>query len=141
MERGFQEADIHEGMRMGGYLQSAFIVVRPAVVPEEVTYVAYLRTTWRVGYHLLELSRYRGERIYRNLGRLVFLLQESFRVRAPVQVFRAGCPELRRFRNLLPQDRGDATDLHGANPPVAPCKPSPSSSVYRFPTEDGEEED
>lgn len=133
VEQGFQEADIHAGIRTGGYLQSAFIVVRPASVPEEVTYVAYLRTSWRVGYHLLELSRYRGERIYRNLGRLVFLLQESFSVRSPLQIYRAGCSELRRFRALQPQDRDEAASWHRANP--APDRPT-----YRFPAEDPEEE-
>lgn len=140
MERGFQEADIHEGKRARGIVQSAFIVVRPAAVPEEVTYVAYLRTSWRVGYHRLELSRYRGERIYRDLGRLVFLLQDIFEVRAPVKVFRAGCSELNRFRNLMALDQDGMPDLHRANPMHASAEQSPEWESGRFPAEDREEE-
>ena len=114
MRKGFQESDIREGVRAGGAVTQALVIVRPAPVPEQVAYVAYLRVSWRIGYHLLQLHRYKGERIYRDLGRLVFMLQQDFGVCSPIQVYRAGCPALRRFRNLQPHD------LRGSAPPASP---------------------
>ncbi len=117
--RGFEEAEIRQGLRAGGRVQSAFIVLRPAANPVDVRFVAYLRVSWlSPGYHLLETYRHRADRTYRDLGRLMLLLQDDFGIGdQPIPVFRAGSPRLQRFRDLRPQDAAVSSqhaDLEGA---------------------------
>lgn len=109
MERaGFQLGEIREGLKAGGAVQSAFIVARLGADPERTSFVAYVRVSWRVGYHMLQAFRGRADRVYSNLGRLVYLLAVEFGTPPPIQVYTAGCDRLRRFKNLHPQDQGGA---------------------------------
>lgn len=111
--KGLQEAEIREGLRDGGRLKGFIIVERTDVeIPE---YVAYIRTSWTRGYRILRTWRDKEDRAYRILGRLYQHARE-FGYMAPITVYRAGCPELLRFRGLLARDgakeqagsRGDA---------------------------------
>lgn len=133
--QGLQEADIHEGVRGGGTVTHALVVVRPAPVPEQVSYVAYLRVSWLRGYHGLQLARYRGERVYRNLGRLVFMLQEEFKVVPPIQLYRAGSAALQRFRSL------PLHDLFGSDPPPVPPLRRPADLHIASPADGDSEPD
>lgn len=140
MEVGFEEADIRAGIVAGGTVLSAFIVVRPAARMEAVEYVAYLRTSWRRGYHILQTFRHKDDKVYlgRGLGRLVWLIQEEFQHRGPLVLYRAGCSELQRFVGLRAVDRGQAPDDPGP-PRAAPVDPPAGWPVHQPPEgDDGE---
>ena len=136
MSEGFEEADIRAGLREGGSVLSAFIVARPAGAWNDTEYVAYLRTSWRRGYHILQTRRKRSEKIYmgNGLGRLAWLLRKEFGFRAPIMLYEAGCGALQRFTGLRPLDRGRSSQDDGP-PRAAPPKP-PWEWPVRYPLED-----
>ena len=105
MCQGFREVDLYAGIKAGGRVQSAIIILRPAEIREETTYVAYIRASWRVGYYLYERARPKGERVYWNVGRLILQLQESFGIQTPLRVFRAGSPDLHKFEGIRDCDK------------------------------------
>lgn len=135
MSEGFEEADIRAGLREGGSILSAFIVARSANVRSDVEYVAYLRTSWRRGYHILQTRRKRTDKIYMGagLGRLAWLLRQEFGFRAPLTLYEAGCDALQRFVGLRSVDRGRPQD--DGPPRAAPPKP-PWEWPVRNPPED-----
>jgi len=112
-QAGIQEADLRDGIRDGGRVQSALAIVR--ATRNEPQVVVYLRVSWTLGYHILCRWRGKGERIFRTADAA---LQTIWRhgYRGPVVVYRAGDPELARFRALSPQDRGkhESTKSSGA---------------------------
>jgi hypothetical protein len=110
---GLREGDIQARLREGGRIQGIFVIERSA--PDGAKYVAYLRTTWKRGFHALQTYRGKSDRIYRDLDRLLRLVRDEFRYTGSVTLFVAGDPDLQRFRALLPQDRvGDSNDLADA---------------------------
>lgn len=135
MSEGFEEADIRAGLREGGSILSAFIVGRPAHMRSDVEYVAYLRTSWRRGYHILQTRRKRTDKIYMGagLGRLVWLLRQEFGFLAPLTLYEAGGDALQRFVGLRSLDRGQPPD--DGPPRAAPAKP-PWEWPIRHPQED-----
>lgn len=139
MSDGFEEADIRWGLREGGQVLTALIVGRHPVPGggwNDVEYVAYLRTSWRRGYHILKTRRKLNEKIYiaNGLGRLVWLLRHEFGLQAPVIIYEAGCEPLQRFVGLRPIDRGRSTEDDGP-PRAAPPKP-PWEWPIRHPSDD-----
>lgn len=136
MSEGFEEADIRAGLREGGSILSAFIVARPAGAWNDIEYVAYLRTSWRRGYHILQTRRKRSEKIYMGagLGRLVWLLRQEFGFLAPLTLYEAGNDALQRFVGLRPLDRGRLEENAGP-PRAAPAKP-PWEWPVRYPQDD-----
>lgn len=137
---GFDEADIRAGLRGGGTVQSAFIVGRFAAEMDDVRYVAYLRTNWRRGYHILQTYKHKGDKIYvgHGLHRLVWLIQKEFQHRGPLVVYEAGCRELQRFTGLLPIDRGLDPVANPGPSPAEPPKVSWEWPADRLPGSDGE---
>jgi len=135
VSEGFEEADIRAGLREGGSILSAFIVARPANVQRDVEYVAYLRTSWRRGYHILQTRRKRTDKIYMGagLGRLAWLLRQEFGFRAPLTLYEAGSDALQRFVGLRSVDRGQPQD--DGPPRAAPPKPS-WEWLVRYPSEE-----
>ena len=135
MSEGFEEADIRAGLRDGGSILSAFIVARPGGAWNDIEYVAYLRTSWRRGYHILQTRRKRSEKIYMGagLGRLVWLLRQEFGFRAPLTLYEAGGDALQRFVGLRSLDRGQPQD--DGPPRAAPVKP-PWEWPVRYPQAD-----
>ena len=103
--KGFGKSISTLGLRRGGRVQSAIIILRPAEIREQTTYVAYIRASWRVGYYLYERARPKGERVYWNVGRLILQLQESFGIQTPLRVFRAGSPDLHKFEGIRDCDK------------------------------------
>lgn len=103
-QAGIQEADLRDGVRDGGRVQGALAIVRATRKEPEI--VVYLRVSWALGYHILRRWRGKGDRIFRTADAA---LQAIWRhgYRGPVVVYRAGDPELARFRGVLPQDQGN----------------------------------
>jgi hypothetical protein len=101
---GFEEADVRSGLAGGGRIPGIFIVER--MLPNGPGYIAYLRTTWKRGFHAFQTYRGRSDRVYRDLDRLVRLIRDEFEYGGPITLSIAGAPELRRFRALLPRDSG-----------------------------------
>ena len=136
MAEGYEEADIRAGLREGGSILSAFIVTRPAAVQSDVEYVAYLRTSWRRGYRILQTRRKRKDKIYLadGLGRLAWLLRHEFGFRDPLILYEAGHDALQRFVGLRPLDRGRLEENAGP-PRAAPDKP-PWEWPVRYPQDD-----
>ena len=104
MAAGFEEADVRSGLAEGGRILGIFIVER--MLPNGPEYIAYLRTSWKRGFHALQTYRGRSDRVYRDLDRLVRLIRDEFEYGGPVTLSIAGAAELRRFRTLLPRDSG-----------------------------------
>lgn len=99
----FQEGDIKAGVRDGGHVRSVFIIARPA--ERGSGYIPYIRVDWTRGFRPLRTFRDKGDRVYRDLNRLVGLLRVEFAYLGEISLFISGDPELRRFRTLLPTDR------------------------------------
>ena len=119
MAGGVQEGDITSGIADGGRILGIFVVERS--LPGGPGYIAYLRTSWKRGFHGLRTYRGKSDRVYRDLDRLVRLIRDEFGYRGPVTLLVAGAPELRRFRALLPEDSADI--LPNSQPhPQAPLR-------------------
>ena len=106
MAAGLEEADVRTGLAEGGRILGIFVVER--MLPNGPGYVAYLRTSWKRGFHALQTYRGRSDRVYRDLDRLVRLIRDEFEYGGPITLSTAGAPELLRFRALLPWDSGRA---------------------------------
>lgn len=144
MPEGYEEADLRKGLREGGTILQVFIVIRPprpkaavAPTPEDVEFVAYFRTSWRRGYHILRTYKHRNDKIYlgRGLGRLVWLIQEEFGHKEPLVLHRAGSSALQRFAGLQPIDRGNPAEEDSGSPRAAPEQP-PWEWPVRYPPRD-----
>jgi hypothetical protein len=100
---GIHEADLRDGLRDGGRVQGVLAVVRTTGADPEI--VAYLRVSWTLGYHILRRWRGKGDRVFRTTDAV---LQTVWRhgYLGPIVVYRAGDPELARFRGVSPQDQG-----------------------------------
>jgi hypothetical protein len=100
---GIHEADLRDGLRDGGRVQGVLAVVRTTGEDPEI--VAYLRVSWTLGYHILRRWRGKGDRVFRTTDAV---LQTVWRhgYLGPIVVYRAGDPELARFRGVSAQDQG-----------------------------------
>jgi hypothetical protein len=102
-QEGIHEADLRQGIRDGGHIQGVLAVARSTQAEPE--FVAYLRVSWTLGYHILRRWRDKGDRIFQTAdAALQTVWRHGFR--GPVLVYRAGDPELARFRGVSPQDKG-----------------------------------
>ncbi len=93
---------MRDGVRDGGRIQGALAIVRTTRTEPQI--VVYLRVSWTLGYHVLRRWRGKGDRIFRTADAA---LQTIWRhgYQGPVVVYRAGDPELARFRGVSPQDQ------------------------------------
>lgn len=128
MPEGYDEADIRKGMREGGKVLQAFIVMRPSNTEGtavDAEYVGYVRTDWRRGYRILQVFRHKYDKIYMGsgLGRLVWLLRKEFNYNGPLVLYNAGCEHLQRYAGLQRIDSGRAAEEESGPPRAAPAKP------------------
>ena len=117
---GFQEGDIASGLAAGGRILGIFVVER--ALSGGPGYIAYLRASWKRGFHGLRTYRDRSDRVYRDLDRLVRLIRDEFGYSGPITLLVAGAPELRRFRALLPEDGRDSVSSNSQSHPGAPLR-------------------
>jgi hypothetical protein len=107
--KGLQETEVREGLREGGKILGLFVVERPASEGEPPEFVAYIRPSWTRGYRILRTWRDRDDRAFRDFDRMLPLLR-ALGHDGPVTVYKAGCPELARFRGVLARDGGARED-------------------------------
>ena len=105
---GIPECDIHEGLRRGGKIVGFIVVDRS--IGQNIEFVAYVRASWSRQYQVLRRARDNGERVYRDLARLLHNARFDFGFQAPVVTYAAGMPELRRFEGILQRDRTPLAD-------------------------------
>lgn len=105
--QGVQEAELRAGFREGGRIRGFLVVTR--IGGEATEYAVYVNPSWTRGYRILRTWRDRADRTFRSLDRL-FNLVVSLGWDAPVTVYRAGCPELQRFRGVQLRDGGKTPD-------------------------------
>ena len=105
------ESELRTGVREGGHILGFIIVERPKEDGPE--YAAYVRVSWTRGFRVLRKWRDDTEREYRHLG-LLYQAAREFGFMSPVTVYRAGSPELLRFRGVLARDGGS----EGADKPA-----------------------
>ena len=106
MATGLEEQDIHSGLGEGGRILGVLVVEHSA--RRGPKYVAYIRTSWKRGFHVLRTYRRRSDRVYRDLDRLVRLIRGEFKYYGPITLHVEDAPELRRFRAFLPRDSARA---------------------------------
>ena len=128
MPEGYDEADIRTGLRDGGSILQAFVVLRPSPPDAgamDAEYVCYVRTDWRRGYRVLQVFRHKSDKIYMGsgLGRLVWLLRKEFNYGGPLILYNAGCEHLQRFAGLRPIDSGRPVAEESGPARAAPDKP------------------
>lgn len=102
-ETGIREMELRSGLRDGGQIQNVVAVARQSAGNPE--FVAYLRISWKLGYHILRVWRGAEERCFRTAD-AVLQLAWRYDFPGPVVIYRAGAPELGRFRGILAIDGG-----------------------------------
>lgn len=106
-----QEAELRSRIKAGGRLKGAIIVGRrDALGPY---YVVYLSTNWRRGLHPLQVTQAKKLREFRDLVRLIEHIRGVYKYREPLTIYEAGCPALRNFRGVLPEDREPGAETSG----------------------------
>ncbi len=128
MQEGYEEADIRAGLRDGGSILQAFIVMRPTASDDDAVdaeYVCYIRTNWRRGYKILQVFRHKGDKIYMGsgVGRLIWLLRKGFNYKGPLVLYDAGSEDVQRFAGLRPIDSGQPPKEESGPARAAPDKP------------------
>ena len=129
---GIHEADLRDGLRDGGRIQGVLAVVRTTGQDPQI--VAYLRVSWTLGYHILRRWRGKGDRVFRTTDAV---LQTASRhgYLGPIVVYRAGDPELARFRGVSPHDQGrrDVTRPSSTEEPDDAPDPGDEEETERLP--------
>lgn len=143
MPEGYDEADIRKGLRDGGKVLQAFIVMRPTnpgAGPLDAEYVGYVRTSWRRGYRILQVFRHKRDKIYMGSGlsRLIWLLRVEFGYEGPLVLYQAGSEHVQRFAGLRRIDHGRPSEEESGPARAAPAKP-PWEWPVRDPPRDPEE--
>ena len=91
---------MRSGLSQGGELRAAVIVCKRT--EEGLEHIAWLRTSWARGFHLLHTFRSRGIRTYRNLNLLIALIREEWRFKGPITLRLEDDPELVLGKCLSP---------------------------------------
>ena len=107
---GIQEGEIRQSMAEGGRLTGLFVVDRSAANGPD--FVCYIRGSWSPGYRLLRTFRGRSARAYRDVSRLLHTARYEFDYSAPIVIYAAGAPELRRFPGVWPNDLSPYGERH-----------------------------
>jgi hypothetical protein len=130
--RSYESADIKAGLAAGGRILGIFIVSRRTTVG--VGHVAYFRTDFGRGFLPFKSFRGKSERIYKSVDSLLGLIRDDFGYTGEISIFLAGDKALRRFKTLLPAERGalaqeDGAVSRGPSESNAGCaaEPGPSS--------------
>lgn len=110
----YESADIKAGLARGGKILGIFIVSRRAA--EGVGHVAYFRTDFARGFLPLKAFRGKSERVYKSVDSLLGLIRDDFGYTGEISLFLAGDEALRRFKALLPAERGALAGDQGPIP-------------------------
>jgi hypothetical protein len=102
--KSYESADIKAGLAEGGRILGIFIVSRRTAVG--VGHVAYFRTDFGRGFLPFKSFRGKSERIYKSVDSLLSLIRDDFGYTGEISIFLAGDKALRRFKTLLPAERG-----------------------------------
>jgi hypothetical protein len=102
--KSYESADIKAGLAEGGRILGIFIVSRQTAVG--VGHVAYFRTDFGRGFLPFKSFRGKSERIYKSVDSLLGLIRDDFGYTGEISIFLAGDKALRRFKTLLPAERG-----------------------------------
>jgi hypothetical protein len=102
--KSYESADIKVGLAEGGRILGIFIVSRRTA--DDVGHVAYFRTDF--GRDFLPFKSFLGksDRVYKSVDSLLRLIRDDFGYTREISIFLAGDKTLRRFKNLLPAERG-----------------------------------
>jgi hypothetical protein len=114
--KGLQETEIREGLKGGGRILGLFVVERPASAGEPGEFVVYVRPSWTRGYRILRTWRDKGDRAFRDFDRMLPIIRDLGHD-GPVTVYKAGCPELARYRGVLVRDSGGREDQANSSEP------------------------
>ena len=132
-ETGIREIELRAGLqRKGERIQSYIVVARTE--GGERRFVVYLRVSWRTGYHRLLFNSQMGDEIrrFRSLD-AVHQFAARYGYLGVVSVYRAGDPELARFRGVLACD-GGTTGPGVGRPGLPRRKSSPPSHDGEVPS-------
>jgi hypothetical protein len=114
---GIEEADLRSGLAEGGELRAVVIICRKD--PEALEHIAWLRTSWLRGFHVLHTFRGRSVRTNRNLKLLLALIREEWGFKGPITLRLEDDPELMLGKSLSPSlVRADGSE----RPPRKPTK-------------------
>jgi hypothetical protein len=102
--KSYESADIKAGLAEGGRILGIFIVSRQTAAG--VGHVAYFRTDFGRGFLPFKSFRGKSERIYKSVDSLLSLIRDDFGYTGEISIFLAGDKALRRFKTLLPAERG-----------------------------------
>jgi len=102
--KSYESADIKAALAAGGRILGIFIVSRRTA--DGVGHVAYFRTDFGRGFLPFKSFRGKSERVYKSVDSLLGLIRDDFGYTGEVSIFLAGDKALRRFKTLLPAERG-----------------------------------
>ena len=94
---------LRQQLRRGSHITGVLIVERPGA--GGCDYVAYLRVTWKQGWHVLRSWRGRNDRVYRVLNPLVQMLRSDLEYTGPITMYAVGDPELERIPMVAARER------------------------------------
>ena len=95
-----QECDVREGIAKGGALKAVVFICRSDGAGLE--HLAWLRTSWLHGFHLLHTFRARDVRAYRNLNLLVGLIRLEWGFNGPITLRLHDDPDLALSEGISP---------------------------------------
>jgi hypothetical protein len=102
--KSYESADIKAALAAGGRILGIFIVSRRTAYG--VGHVAYFRTDFGRGFLPFKSFRGKSERVYKSVDSLLGLIRDDFGYTGEISIFLAGDKALRRFKTLLPAERG-----------------------------------
>ena len=102
--KSYESADIKAALAAGGKILGIFVVSRRTA--DGVGHVAYFRTDFGRGFLPFKSFRGKSERIYKSVDSLLGLIRDDFGYTGEISIFQAGDKALRRFKTLLPAERG-----------------------------------
>ena len=104
---GLQEGEIKQAIQRGGQLRDVLVVSRRDGKQKE--YLAYFRPSWRRELLPLRTWQDKGDRLYRDLNRLLVLIREDFAFQGMVPLYVAGDPELLRYKALASESASQSS--------------------------------
>ena len=100
---GLQEGEIKQGLEEGGHIRNVLVVSRGE--GKRTEHLAYFRPSWRRDFLPLRTWADEGDRMYRDLDRLLTLIREDFAYCGVIPLYLAGDPGLRKYKVPLAHER------------------------------------
>ena len=111
MAEAFEESDLRAGLKEGGRILGAFIVVRGGTHSEE--FVIYIRTDWVRGRGFRILRSWRGgsgDRSFKSLDKAWHHIRK-FDFLGRIIIYPQGDPDLHQFVGVGPEDLMSPAEL------------------------------